>query len=201
MKHTGAEPQPQLQPQPQPQPASEIAPVIVPTPTTTPKPKWLKLSAAGQKAKRVLISDLRDASITFQCWRDRHSLGSSQLRRDCGQVLAEDEKTVVAKLTYNGRVWSPGGKLLMEAVKPEPAKAADPGVVKERLATCAKALHEYWETQRLLEREMGFTVTDMDDFLVDNFVLADVQTAEDVGDDVLTLWMDYATENREWEAL
>jgi len=165
-------------------------------------PAWMLLRATGVKTKTVAVSDLADASITFQFWRERNNLRSSQMHRDSGSVFASDRQTVVAKITYNGRVWNPEGGLIMDAAKWEtsPAAAAlDRGAVKEKLAACAMVLHAYWEAQRMLEREMGFTIHDIDGFIGDNFTVASVHGGGDVDDDVMNLWMGYAAEHREWE--
>ena len=51
------------------------------------------------------------ASAMLLHYRDEHSLGASDLHDRCGDVCANDG-TLVARVSYNGRVWTPDGTWL-----------------------------------------------------------------------------------------
>jgi hypothetical protein len=51
------------------------------------------------------------ASAMLAAYRDKYCLGASDMNEGCGNIVAEDG-TVVARVSYNGRVWTPEGILL-----------------------------------------------------------------------------------------
>jgi hypothetical protein len=72
----------------------------------------LKLSAK----ESVEVGSLADASRAFRAYIDANLLGASQLHVGAGYVTEGGK--AVARVSYNGRVWSPravGAVLLMEA--------------------------------------------------------------------------------------
>lgn len=71
------------------------------------------LSAEDIPTQRRDVADLREASRALQQFRDTYQLGASQMREGCGDVYQGNAK--VARVSYNGRVWSPSGELLQEA--------------------------------------------------------------------------------------
>lgn len=68
-----------------------------------------------------VVSSLREASDALMAWVRRNRLGGGNLARDCG--LVRDGKKVLARVSYNGRVWEPGEGSTKEIVLP-PAEAS-----------------------------------------------------------------------------
>jgi hypothetical protein len=52
------------------------------------------------------VSSLAEASAALTQWVARNGLGGGNLARDCGEV--RDNGKVIARVSYNGRVWEPG---------------------------------------------------------------------------------------------
>lgn len=83
-------------------------------------PCVLYLAADGCKSLTFPVTDLTQAARAFIAYRDLYNLGASQLAGYCGHIYGPDRKTLVAKISYNGRAWSPDGKeLLAEAPERE----------------------------------------------------------------------------------
>lgn len=51
------------------------------------------------------VKDFAEASTIYSNQRDRSGLGASAYAD--GFVLADDQKTTLARISYNGRVWPP----------------------------------------------------------------------------------------------
>jgi len=49
-------------------------------------------------------------------YRDRYDIGASDMAEGCGNIYADDG-ALVARVSYNGRVWTPDGILLQEPIK------------------------------------------------------------------------------------
>lgn len=74
----------------------------------------MKLSIiVGSKKTVIEVTDVTEASKKYQEFRDENNLGSSRL--EFGRVL-EDEK-LIARISYNGRVWNLDGTIRQEATK------------------------------------------------------------------------------------
>jgi hypothetical protein len=71
------------------------------------------LAASGCPTLKIPVQSADMASAMFQRYRDWNGIGASDMKLDCGSVFANDG-TLVAKVSYNGRVWNPQGKLLQE---------------------------------------------------------------------------------------
>ncbi len=84
---------------------------------------FVYLAAQGAPTKMVAVESADRASAVFARYRDQYALGASDLHERCGNIYASDG-TLVARVSYNGRVWSPQGQLLQE---PEPGVATPPG--------------------------------------------------------------------------
>jgi hypothetical protein len=76
---------------------------------------FLYLAADACPTLKVPVASADQASALFQQYRDRYCLGASDLNEDCGALYAVDGR-LVARVSYNGRVWNPLGELLQEAV-------------------------------------------------------------------------------------
>lgn len=74
----------------------------------------LKLSAVGLPTYRVPVTSAGFASSTMREFIDREGLGASDLKRGCGEVRNHSHRKLVARVSYNGRVWDPQGKLVLD---------------------------------------------------------------------------------------
>ena len=74
---------------------------------------YLLLAAEGCASLKIAVQSADMASVMFQQYRDRNGIGASDMKSGCGSIFAEDG-TLVAKVSYNGRIWSPQGELLQE---------------------------------------------------------------------------------------
>jgi hypothetical protein len=84
---------------------------------------YIYLAASGCPTLRIPIQSADMASAMFQQYRDRNGIGASDMQPHCGSIFAGDG-TLVAKVSYNGRVWTPQGLLLQEPPAPEPVPAS-----------------------------------------------------------------------------
>jgi hypothetical protein len=75
---------------------------------------FILLAAAGCPTRRVLVASAGSASTLFERYRDHFGIGASDMTENCGNIYANDG-TLVARVSYNGRVWSPKGELLQES--------------------------------------------------------------------------------------
>lgn len=82
-------------------------------------PCVLYLAADGCKPLTFSVDSLTVAALAFIAYRDLYNLGSSEMAAHCGNIYGADRKTLVAKISYNGRAWSPTGELLAEAPERE----------------------------------------------------------------------------------
>lgn len=60
--------------------------------------------------KKLPMKSLLECSREFRRWIVMHDLGSSDLSREDGEILFEN--CVVARVSYNGRVWDNDGREL-----------------------------------------------------------------------------------------
>lgn len=74
----------------------------------------IHLAAAGCKTFDLMVIDSISASEVFCQYRDSHDLGASDMKRGCGNVT-DINGNLVARISYNGRVWDANGKLFSEA--------------------------------------------------------------------------------------
>jgi hypothetical protein len=93
-------------------PASTI-PALIRTATVTGTGGFLYLAADGCPTLRIPVASADAASALLSRYRDRFGIGASDLKKGCGDIRADDG-TLVARVSYNGRVWTPGGILLQE---------------------------------------------------------------------------------------
>ena len=75
---------------------------------------YLYLAAAGCPTLRVPVESADMASAMFRRYRDQNGIGASDLKRNCGNIYTTDGH-LVARVSYNGRVWDPHGVLLQES--------------------------------------------------------------------------------------
>lgn len=74
---------------------------------------YLYLSADGCPTLWVLVASADMASAMLAAYRDKYGIGASDMNDGCGNILAEDG-ALVARVSYNGRVWTPDGTPLQE---------------------------------------------------------------------------------------
>ena len=51
----------------------------------------------------INISDFRAGVTAWLAFKDKHHIASSEMKRGCGDIYEND--VVVARVSYNGRVW------------------------------------------------------------------------------------------------
>jgi hypothetical protein len=93
-------------------PASRTA-ALIGAPTVTATGGFLYLAADGCPTMRIPVASADAASALLSGYRDRFGIGASDMKRGCGDIRADDG-TLVARVSYNGRVWTPSGILLQE---------------------------------------------------------------------------------------
>jgi hypothetical protein len=74
---------------------------------------YIYLAADGCPTLKVPVSSADMASAVLGKYRDENGLGSSAFNARCGNVYTNDGK-LVARVSYNGRVWNPKGELLQD---------------------------------------------------------------------------------------
>ena len=74
------------------------------------------LHAAGIPKQEPIVSDLKDAASKFRTFITVNDLGASDLMGKCGYIVGGPNdgkklgKTVIATVSYNGRIWGLDGK-------------------------------------------------------------------------------------------
>jgi hypothetical protein len=59
------------------------------------------------------VGSLDEASREMRDFIEENGLGASHLSRDCG-IVRDDKGVFVAKVSYNGRVWDPQGRMISD---------------------------------------------------------------------------------------
>lgn len=65
----------------------------------------VRLAADGLRSREVSVRDFAEASGRCRGFIDEHGLGSSDW---AGGDVRDSDGAVVARVSYNGRVWPPG---------------------------------------------------------------------------------------------
>lgn len=86
-------------------------------------PWTMEMSIYGARPARVPVASSEDASRKMQAFIRANNLGASELGRDCG-VVRDAKGAVVARISYNGRVWTPSGAMAHERATDRRAKDA-----------------------------------------------------------------------------
>jgi hypothetical protein len=73
----------------------------------------IHLAAKGCKTFDLMVVDSRSAREVFCQYRDSHDLGSSDLKKNCG-VVTDSNGKLVARISYNGKIWNSAGNLFEE---------------------------------------------------------------------------------------
>jgi len=74
---------------------------------------YLVLAAVGAPLLRVPVTTADQAVAAWQQYRDGYGLGASHLKRGCGEIRS-NAGALVARVSYNGRVWAPDGRCLQD---------------------------------------------------------------------------------------
>lgn len=73
----------------------------------------LTMKARGAKARRVPVATLAKASEALREWIDNNGFGGSAIQHPlAGGDVHDDAGTLIARVSYNGRIWTPDGKPL-----------------------------------------------------------------------------------------
>jgi hypothetical protein len=86
---------------------------LIGTSATTDMRGYLNLAADGCPTLKIPINSATMASALLSRYRDHFGIGASDMKDWCGDIRAKDG-TLVARVSYNGRVWTPEGVLLQE---------------------------------------------------------------------------------------
>jgi hypothetical protein len=80
------------------------------------QPLFVRLCRVGFENTEQYVVDLIEASKVVQATISREGIGVSATLRGFGDVIqrVEGADRIVARVSYNGRVWSPFGALFME---------------------------------------------------------------------------------------
>ena len=71
-------------------------------------PLLVKVGSYDEKLKDLEVSDLKEAAKVCREYIEDDGLGASDWRG--GEVVLEETGLCVAVVSYNGRVWFPGGR-------------------------------------------------------------------------------------------
>ena len=74
---------------------------------------YIVLPARGIETTHVPVASADEASAFWWQFVKMYDLGASDLKRGSGQIRSNDGK-LVARVSYNGRVWSPDGSSLLQ---------------------------------------------------------------------------------------
>ena len=70
---------------------------------------YLKLTAVGCPTLHVPVNDADQILRIWERYRDENGIGASDMKGGCGDLIAADGG-VVARISYNGRIWDVSGK-------------------------------------------------------------------------------------------
>lgn len=77
---------------------------------------YLRLASGYATTYLHKIDDISEAPALYRDWIDKYDLGASQLGRDSGSVR-DEEGYLRARVSYNGRLWTPEGQPLVTTTK------------------------------------------------------------------------------------
>lgn len=76
---------------------------------------FLSVRLLGYRDQRIPVASLAEASRAWQRVRDTLGVGGRDEKRGNGNIYGADNKTIIARISYNGRAWDVDGNLLEEA--------------------------------------------------------------------------------------
>lgn len=74
-------------------------------------------SPAASQKMAVVVKSLKDAQRKFCAWRDHNELGGGNMTKNTGKVF-DAKKKCIARISYNGRVWTPEDWPNCKEIKP-----------------------------------------------------------------------------------
>ena len=74
---------------------------------------YLLLTAEGCPTLKLPVTSADAAASLFARYRDYYGIGASDMKEGCGNICSH-EGTAIARVSYNGRIWTLGGILLQE---------------------------------------------------------------------------------------
>jgi hypothetical protein len=74
---------------------------------------YLFLAADGCPTLKVPVTSADAAASLFARYRDHCGIGASGMKEGCGNIYTH-EGTIVARVSYNGRIWTADSILLQE---------------------------------------------------------------------------------------
>lgn len=74
---------------------------------------YIVLSARGFKTIKVPVRTAEEASTIWWLFVKKNELAGSDLKRDSGEIRS-NQGELVARVSYNGRVWTPDMRRLLE---------------------------------------------------------------------------------------
>jgi hypothetical protein len=74
---------------------------------------YILLAARGCPTIKLPIQTADQAVAAWERYRDNNGLGASDLKRGCGEIKTFSG-VLVARVSYNGRVWNPEGKCIQD---------------------------------------------------------------------------------------
>ena len=92
--------------------AEEWVKAATPIPPLAPT-GYLVLSGLGMKTRRVAVNDAHQIERIWAAWRTDNDLGYHDLKADSGNLVDSTGK-VVARISYNGRIWDADGGLIFD---------------------------------------------------------------------------------------
>ncbi len=70
---------------------------------------YLKLAAVGCPTLHFPVNDAKQIVKIWELYRDTYGIGASDMKDGCGDLIATDG-SVVARISYNGRIWDASGR-------------------------------------------------------------------------------------------
>ena len=69
----------------------------------------LKLAAEGCPTLHVPVNNAEQIVRIWERYRDENGISASDMKGGCGDLIGSDG-SVVARISYNGRIWDANGK-------------------------------------------------------------------------------------------
>jgi len=69
---------------------------------------YIHLAASGAPSVNMPVKYADEAARAFSAYREKYDLGASEMDVLCGNVY-DSQNRLVARISYNGRVWDPDG--------------------------------------------------------------------------------------------
>ena len=74
---------------------------------------FIILCSNGAPSKRIAVQTADEASDLMRLYVDFYQMGVSAFKTGCGDIVTASGE-IIARVSYNGRVWAPDGRLLQD---------------------------------------------------------------------------------------